>query len=438
MENRRARLIPLLPIAAALATLGGLAAAHPGLRFVDFLSFAGRARRLTEGQDWVNGLYPVGYPLALLALKGLLGDVLVAGKVLSVAAGGLAAWAVGRLTRPGLGVAVLAVPAVLTWGSTEGTDLLAAALALAALATTERPHLSGALVGAACLTRYTGVAALPPVLLLTRGRALPAFALATAPHWLTALWLHLPMMPDQSGNMAIGAGPGGPSSWVERLPAGAARAARDAFGAPWAGLGLLGLGVGAFRRQRAAMGLLGLAVLHVLGVGLAFSNERLVLPATLAAVTGLAWLLPEGRRPWLALLALLALPQLPRAATVSEDERALAEIAAVEAPGPVLSTNPMYHQRVHGWLDSGVFARSLGVDPRRLTPDTLREVASQRGFQSVAIEAGRVSATWPGLRPLSRGEAPPGFTLLGEAGPWRVFLLDHDQMDHGSSPRPGL
>lgn len=425
MESPPPRWLRAAPVLVAALTLGGLALAHPGLRFVDFLSFAGRARRLLDQQDLVNGLYPVGYPALLLGARLALGDVLVAGKLLSVLAGVLAAWAAARLTHPAVALALVATPVFLTWGSTEGTDLLAAALALASLATVERPALAGALLGAACLTRYTGIAALPAVLLLTRGRALPTFALATAPHWLTALILHMPVMPDQSGNMAIGAGPGpGAPLWV-RWPAGAERAAVDAFGTIWAGLGLVGLLVGSLRRQRPAMGLLSLALLHVAGVGLAFSNSRLVLPATLAATLGWAWLVPERRRPWLALAALALIFQLPGQARVDPDERALAEISAVPAPEPVLTTNPLYHQRIDGWLASGIVLRSLGADPRRLDPSALSELAERRGFRAVAIEAGRVSATYPKLSPLARGPAPAGYTLLAETGPWRVFRLDH-------------
>ena len=66
----------------------------------------------------------------------------------------------------------------------------------------------------------------------------------------------------------------------------ARRASVDSFGALLPGVGLLGLIVGAVRRHKPAIGLLALALTHVAGLGLAFSNPRLALPATLAATLG--------------------------------------------------------------------------------------------------------------------------------------------------------
>ena len=440
MESPPARAVRYAPLALALLVLGGLAAAHPGLRFVDFLSFSNRARRLMEGQDLVNGLYPVGYPALLLGARLALGDVLVAGKALSVLAGALAAHSASRLAGPGAAAVMAATGVFLAWGSTEGTDMMAAALALSALASAERPALAGALVGAACLARYTGVAALPALLLITprRGVALLAFGLATAPHWAVAWWLHLPILPDQSGNMAIGAGPGGPASGVGGWAAAAARAAADSFGAWIPGVGLLGLAVGAARRQRPAAGLLALALTHVAGLGLAFSNPRLALPATLAAALGWRWLLPERRAPWLALGLIGALAQVPGQARIEPDEAALAEVARVAAPEPVLTSSPLYHQRLGGWLQSGVILRSLGGDPRRMDPTSLASAAKRRGFRAVAIESARVSATFPGLRPLTHDPAPEGYTLLAEVGSWRIFQFDHASVAPSSSPPRGL
>ena len=151
MESPHPRWVRILPVALVGVVLGGLAAAHPTLRFVDFLSFSNRARRLAQGQDWVNGLYPVGYPALLLGSRLALGDVLVAGKLLSVLAGVIAAWSASRLTHPAAVMVMAATGVFLTWGSSEGTDMMAAALALAALARADSPVLAGALAGAACL-----------------------------------------------------------------------------------------------------------------------------------------------------------------------------------------------------------------------------------------------------------------------------------------------
>lgn len=409
--------------------LGVIAAAHPDLRFVDFLSFANRARRLREGQELVSGLYPVGYPAVLLGFRLVLGDVLVAGKVLAVLAAVGAALAGLRLVGPGPTLAMVALPGFLAWGSTEGTDLPAYALGLGALALArERPALAGALAGAACLTRYTGVAVLPAVLLLSprRGRVLLAFGLATAPHWAVALWLGLPVMPDQSQNMVIGGG--GPKlgllPTLQRLPANAWRAAGEAWGSPWGALGVLGLLVGVVRKERAAWGLALWSALHLVGVGLAFSNPRLVLPATLAAGLGLGWLLPTRWRPWLALpAALLALAQIPGARVQDEQEQALAVVARVQVPPPTLASSPLAHQRRDGWLLSAANLRSLGGDPRALTPTRLLEAARARGFRSLVLDADRVHISFPGLSPLMSSPPPAGLELVEKHGDWRVFEI---------------
>ncbi|MBK7761529.1 MAG: hypothetical protein IPI35_35040 [Deltaproteobacteria bacterium] len=141
----------------------------------------------------------------------------------------------------GVGAALwaLATPMVLEFGAVEGTDMPAAALSLAALATAaRRPALSGAFLGAAILCRYTALAAAPVALWLTpaRGRLLLTLTLTLAPHWGVALWQGRSPLPDQSMNMAIGAGgPGQAPSAVEAFSA--PRWARWSLGppssAPW-------------------------------------------------------------------------------------------------------------------------------------------------------------------------------------------------------------
>lgn len=440
--NEARRVGPLvLGVALVLAVV---AAAHPGLRFVDFVSFAGRAFRLSQGQELVSGLYPVGYPALLLAGKLLFGDVLVAGKVLGVLAGAGAVLAAARLVGPGPALAMAALPAFLAWGSVEGTDMPAAALALGALALAERrPTLAGLLAAAACLTRYTGVAALPVVLWLSsrRGRTLAAFLAGTSPHWALALALRMPLLPDQSQNMAIGAGAPTPLlSWatLARWPAGLGRAAWDAW-ASWPGaLGLAGLVAGLIRRERAALALAGYALLHLLGIGLAFSNPRLVLPATLAAGAAVGWLAPPHARGWLALpAALLMLAQIPAARAVGEEERALNAVERTPVPGPTLSTSPDYHERRDGWLLGSASLRSLGGDPRQLSPDRLRELALARGFRSLAVDRARVRSAWPALAPLLQDPPPAGYELVFASGPWRIYAFGMQvPKEHPSSGKP--
>ncbi len=430
-----------LVAAVLLAVIAGL---HPDLRFVDFIGFATRARLLPEGSDLINPLYPVGYPAALLVGKGLLGDVLIAGKVLSVLAGAGAVWAASRWISPWAGLWLLCSGAVLTWGSTEGTDMAAAALSIGGLlAVRSRPGLAGALLGAAFLARYTAIAALPVALLFGRGRLSIAavFALVTAPHWACALWLGASVLPDQSSNFAIGGARGGLLSMetLRRLPHGLGRAALAVFELPREGggggppglatmdramlLGLAGLAVGLLRRDWRAAALVLLAVLHLAGVGMAFVNPRLVLPATLCVVLGAAWLIPG--RLLIPAAALSLWLNLPAAREPSVAASSLAKITAQTdaLAGPILTSSPWFHQRQDGWITSGVLLRRLG-DSRRLDPATLRSRALAWDVQHVALDIGRVRASYPGLALLARGKDVEGFVEVAKSPGWRVYRLE--------------
>ncbi len=439
-SRRRARWTALI----AAAVLAVVAAAHPDLRFVDFIGFSTRARHLPGGHDLVNPLYPVGYPAALLLGRGVLGDVLVAGKALSVLAGAGAAWAASRWLSPWAGLWLVSSAAMLEWGSTEGTDMAAAGLCLGGLlAARERPGLAGALLGAACLTRYTAIAALPVVLLLgrRRGRILAMFALASAPHWAAALWSGGGLLPDQSGNLAIG-GQREPllsAHTLRRLPHGLGRAALAVLEVPREGgevgppgpgvwdrtmlLGLLGLLVGLARRDWRAAGLVLLALLHLLGVGMAFVNPRLVLPATLCVLLGMAWLLPG--RLLIPAAALSLWLNLSGAMAPSVVESSLSKITAQTdaLEGPILTSSPWFYQRTDGWLESGILLRRLG-DARSLDPATLRSRALAWEVRYVALDIGRVRASYPGLSLLARGSAVVGYTEVAKSPGWRVYRLE--------------
>ena len=128
-----------------------------------------------------------------------------------------------------------------------------------------------------------------------------ALGIAGAPHWAVALWTGASVLPDQSYNLAIAAGhPTSLFSWESllRLPMGALRAAAFSIGDGWIRAlilcGALGLGIGALRGDRRALGLGAFALAHLLLIGLAFANPRLVLPTTLALGLGWAFLLPRG------------------------------------------------------------------------------------------------------------------------------------------------
>lgn len=417
------------PALAALAagTLGALSALHPHLGFVDFVFFADRAREITHGNELIDGLYPVGYP-ALLALgHAALGDVLVSGRVLSVLGGVIAVAAVGRMLGPAAGLWLLAQAALLQWGRTEGTDVLAAGLSLACVAAVheKRPATAGLLAAGAFLVRYTGLA-LVPLLLFTGdrravARALVAFVAATAPHWAVAAALGEPMLPQQEHNVAIGAGGVAHVGWIEtilRWPWSALHGAGLAVATGLAAVGLAGALAGGWRQDRRAGLLLGFAALHVAGLGLAFANPRLVLPAALALMAGVAWLV---RPRWLAAAAaVVGVYGIVTVARPDPEAEALADVvAAAPAEEAILSTSPLFHQRQDGWIRPSVSVLELGQD---LDPTGLRERALRAGYRHVAVDDG-VIRRFPTLKPLRR-DPPPGYTLVAQADGWRLLRID--------------
>jgi hypothetical protein len=425
-SERASRWDPALAALAA-ATLGGLSALHPHLGFVDFVFFADRAREITHGNELIDGLYPVGYP-ALLALgHAALGDVLAAGRVLSVLGGVIAVAAVGRMLGPAAGFWLLAQAALLQWGRTEGTDVLAAGLSLACVAMVheKRPVAAGLLAGSVFLVRYTGLA-LVPLLLFTGdrravARALVVFVAATAPHWAVAVALGEPILPQQEHNVAIGAGGAEHVGWIGtmlRWPWSTLHGAGLAVATGLAAIGLAGALAGGWRQDRRAGLLLGFAALHVAGLGLAFANPRLVLPAALALMAGVAWLLPPR---WLAgAAAVVGAYGVVTVVRPDPEAEALARIVeAAPADEPVLSTSPLFHQRKDGWIRPSVSVLELGED---LDAQVLRERALQAGYRHIVVDDG-VIRRFPTLKPLRR-EPPPGYTLVAEADGWRLLGID--------------
>jgi hypothetical protein len=123
--------------------------------------------------------FPV-YPAVVHGLAWLTGSELVAGVLISLAAGGVAAWVLAQLARPLLGergahdvvlyFALYPVGFVVTSLYSEGLFIALAAGSFLA-ATRGRPLLAGVLGGLATGTRLMGLALLPAlVLLLWRGR----------------------------------------------------------------------------------------------------------------------------------------------------------------------------------------------------------------------------------------------------------------------------
>lgn len=403
--------------------------AHPGLRFVDFISFSGRARGLFgDSGAWVHPLYPVGYPLLLWMGHALTGDVLLVGRGLSIAGGVCIAAGVARWVSPWAGLWLLVQPALLQWGATEGTDTLAAAMCVLALASARRaPLWAGVLLGLGCLVRYTAITALPAVWMLSSGRLRTswALALATVPHWGAALWLGVSPFPDQSSNVAIG---GHATVWSMALLVEMPHRLRMALGAaihdPVSQVGALGLLVGMLRRDRRAWALALAAFAHLLAVSLAFSNDRLVLPATLMMAVGASWLLP---RWWLMLPASAAALSfaLPRALHITPVESSLHKVVEVtqEMDGPFVTSSPWFYQQQDGWLVSGILLRRVAANSHGLTPDAVSQWMQARGVTHLALDVGRVRRTYPALGPLLGRSPPEGFQKEAQTGGWLVLSV---------------
>ena len=447
----------LVAVAVLVASgiLGALSAAHPGLRLVDFLGFSARGHRLLAGTDLVHPLYPVGYPLVLGLLQSITHDPLLAGRLLSISAGALAVGAVTRWLGPAAGLWMLVQPSLLTFGSTEGTDLPAFALGFTALAlrTGRRPALAGVSLGLAVLCRYTALALVPVILwpasgTLGRRRAaattLAAMALTTLPHWGLALATGEPLLPDQSSNLAIGAnavvhGPG--FDTLLRLPSGLRSAMPFVFSGPGVGLGaaaVLATGVWSWRRGDrptvdVAAALLVWGGLHTTLVAMAFANTRLVLPTRLALAAGLGVALRTRPRVLAALAILYGLWTLPPAGRTSPGEQNLAAIVAeLESldgtlrTGHFLTSDPWVHRRSGARLDTGTPLREAGGDPRALDADRIAAFARSRGDALLVLDVGRVQRTYPGLAPLldqPNAAHAAGLRLVGRTPGYRVFAV---------------
>lgn len=437
-----------------------MAAGHPELRLVDFVPFAGRARRVLEGQDLLSPRYPLGYPALLGLLTLATGRVLLAGKVLAVLAGVGAVAVTGRWLSPAAGLWLLVQAPVLTWAATEGTDMPAVALSLLALALAwpgegegegmdPRPLLAGLLAGAAAMMRYPAAIVAPLVLLgvvfcgprldgarrrRALGLALLGMALATAPHTAAALLGAGPWLPDASENAAIGGGfgaigggfgvggdpaaPGG-ARWLQAV----GRAGAEALSGWPARLGAVGLLLGLLRRDRRAGALLLWGLSHLAVLGFFFSNPRLCLPSTVAATLGAAFL-PRPLLPPLAALALWGAWPQARLVEPGTAPREAIVAAASSLPGPVATTSPWFHlRRDDGWIESPVLVMDAvpsGATPGGLTPPALLGWARARGIRYVAVDTGRVARTWPGLKPLLQGEVD-GLREVARASGWRLL-----------------
>lgn len=425
---------PAAPFSRALvvvtcwAVLGVLAAAHPGLRFVDFVRFSDRAQEVLAGEHLIDRLYPIGYPAMLAGIAPLVGNVLVVGKALSVVCSGVLALVVSSRLGAGAALWVLASHAMLISGSTEGTDLPAAALALSAVVVADRPRTAAALVGGAVLIRYTALVAVPIVILLSprRWESLAVFVAAASPHWAVALLTGASLLPDQSENITIAAGAPVPLRSVEtamRWPSGVAHALRSGLQEPATAVSALGLLRGTVRGDRTARGVLGFLLLHAAALGLGFANARLALPVAACAAVGGAWLVPSRALVVLA-IGIGALNARRPAENELEAERAgaVSELLHKQPPGAVVATSPWLYRRDGPWITGAIQLSGLG-DARSMTPADLAVRMRAANAQLLALDAARTRRLAPGLEPLLSGAPPAGWQSLGRPSGWRVWRL---------------
>ena len=349
---------------------------------------------------------------------------------------------------------------LLQWASTEGTDLLAAALSLGAILSVQRPVLAGAMLGAACTVRWTAAAWIPALWLATapgdRRRALLAALVGTAPHWVACAWCGAWVLPNQDLNLMIAAGPGAPppggSRWLDtltRIPVGLGRALPHALPdlPSRAGAAMLGIAVllpvhdkaGRGDRRIAAALILG-ALLHLLALAAVFANPRLALPVTLAALLGAGALVrtlaAQSRRiGWIGVAGLLLAAgvvgwgSLPTRRAPTKEEATLTRLtdAFGEAGGApqgeaVMSNSPWAHTEFEGWIVPAVHLGGLYVTPRT-TPSDLAKIADDAGLTMLVLDPARGRRDLAGLRELFDAKAPEVYGWSRRsASSWRIWV----------------
>lgn len=457
--------------------LGWLASSHPELRLVDAIGFGARAHRLATGDPsaGMNPLYPIGYPLLLWAGKLALGDVLVAAKVASALAGtGLAVLVAARVS-PWAGLAMLGCPALLNLASQEGTDLPAAASVIGGIlllggtpGTPDRPTrgagiAAGFLLGLGCLFRYTAWVSLPVIVAWAaldawrwaqaarRGGPaapggvptglwlLPGLGCSFGVHFAGAAWAGVAPWPDQGMNLMIAAGHQ-TRLWsmdtLLRWPAGFSGAALHATMGGVGLLGLLGLGVAALRGDRRGTLLFGVAFSHVAALGIAFSDPRLVAPASISLYVGI-WLgisslgsappaSPVRRlAPWAqaAGLVVAAAAGAWQGSLLAGHQEGRAVMAVVEAnvTRPCVTTSPWFFHRHEGWTEPPLSVRKLGPLGRRVGPDELARALDRADVHCIALERDRALEHWPGLAPMLEEGDLPGWSLRAAQDGWWVW-----------------
>ncbi|MFO7653756.1 MAG: glycosyltransferase family 39 protein [Candidatus Krumholzibacteriia bacterium] len=250
--GHRYRWATLAVIAVWALVAARLSYANPTIGLTDVFGFIPRAESLSlsDASAWVDGLYPLGYPLLLRAVAAVVTDYELAGRIIALLAGILGLFMVARIARTlfEARVALLAVlfcatnPSYLRFATTSGTDLAAVAVLLVAMAyavsyalTRSRDQLvvAGFALGVAYLFRYTALIMVPPILfwiMAVEGRPvsgrrvadgailLGAFVLAALPQLVMSTVVEgQPLYNLQARNVYFGMHGGG--NWGQNMPA---------------------------------------------------------------------------------------------------------------------------------------------------------------------------------------------------------------------------
>lgn len=138
-------------------------------------AYAVQAKNLVDGRSYTYPHHPPGYPFLLAAASTLVGDLFVAGKIISAGAAAFFCWITYLLfkalfsPRVALGTAIVLLPAVFPFSFLAATDILGAALKSLPLWTLlRRPVLTaracvlaGLFAGMAYLVRYDALFLVP-------------------------------------------------------------------------------------------------------------------------------------------------------------------------------------------------------------------------------------------------------------------------------------
>jgi hypothetical protein len=381
---------------------------QPQLCFVDIISVLERASRIPSGEDLLHPLYPVGYPALLSILPGSM--QLDWAKLISMLGAMIMLLAVLRRMPWSASLGLLCTGVWAQWGSTEGTDMLAASLSIMAiLFSREKTVLSAMLLGLAFLTRYTAIVALPFVLwnMPNRRNGVLCLALVTAPHWALALWQGEPFF-NQSENLLRG----GESSFLGRCGQ--------------TGLWLLNpvsmlgsVGLWRMRREWLPRSLLLFALLHCLVITMVFPNQRLVLPALLGISLGCAHL--SSRWLWLVLAGGLWLN-----AGIERDGEweTLAELSHHESlkEGGFLASSAKVHSWRSDGIQSAVPLQAL-AEAHLIDPKMAAGWAKQNDVAHLVLRERDCGRRFPALIHLFREPRPPGFSKGDCVGDWCIFRI---------------